>query len=1545
MRFLGKVIRFIGRFIKYSLISLFVLLVAFFIAIQTSPFQTFLGQQASKWLSKELHTTVSVEKVDIKFISSVVLKGVYVEDLHKDTLLYGAELTCRISDFSYSEYKVDLSEIRLSHTTGNIVRYKGENDFNYQFLADYFAPRDTIRDTTSGGFKVTYGAVVFDKVNFAYIDQNDTTPARGMNFSDLQVSNISGELSRLMMNKDTIDITVRGLTAREHSGFNLQRLDAIAHISPLGIRLDSLYLQTDKTLLKGKYHMLTNDWDAYNDYEQKVYMRAELKDTCYVSASDIAYFVPDLIGDTDKVYISGNIRGTVNSLKGKSLKLAYGKNTRFNGDFSIEGLPDIDNTYIHFDIKDLQATRADLQQIQVPPFDKNKRLSVPANIGKLGLIRFKGKIDGLINDVAAYGTLNTSIGSISTDIGLSNVTDKTKLLTYHGRIKTNKLNLGALLENKDIGNVSMDVKLSGKGITLDELEANLEGTIREVNYKNYAYSDIKVTGDFKKRLFNGKFESRDKNADLDFYGSASFVNKIPELDFIATVNRLDFSKLNFFKQDSASDFSSQISIQLNGSDIDKMSGRINFDNTIYKYKGKEYKLSTFDLQLDQGTQLKTIKLSSGVADAKISGDFRLSNLGNAFTQVLANYYPTFIKQTEEQKNQRNYDNFDFRMKVKKFGLVNGLFLPDLMIAPNTLLEGKFDASSNSIVMKGSSESINFKDYVVSNWQLDVSSNNDNTIQLSTSADRIKVTDSMNLQAFTFKAQSHDQRSTFRMNWDNNIKPQQYAGDISGSVDFANSGVDVLFEKIKLTVADSNWVLTNPDHLVVDSTGLINFNDLELTNNDQVIALKGLISKNPKDQLMVTFANFRLVQLNPVLKSAGLTLGGTISGTSNVSNVFDNIIFSSALDFKALTINGRPIGTGEVNSYYDKQKDLISLNGSFKKDLAQNTGADPNSKNLYFSGYYYPAKKEDNLDVDFRIQAIDIAIIQPYVEGIMKFEQGYLSGKAKVTGSLKKPLINGKLSLVSVKNMRVDYLNTYYTASGDILIEPDRIGFEGITLSDMNGHQAIVWGNIFHDNFKNIKLDFDITATKFMVLNTNPFLNSTYYGKAFVSGNVGIYGSPEFINMELNLKTEDKTQFNIPLGGPAEVADNDFIRFVRKDSLDDLKGEKIDLSGMSLKFNLECTPDAEVQLIFDEKAGDVIKARGYGNLNMDINTNGKFEMFGTYTLTDGSYLFTLENFINKKFDIENGSTIKWTGSPYDADINITADYKQRASLAPFFPTLNSGSASSSSGTTGSSSSVASNTSTTGVDNNKRYPVECKLFMRGKLMSPDITFGIGLPSVNDAVRQQVMGYINNEQELNRQVFSLLLLKSFVTPLSLNNQSGVTAGGAVGANASEMLSNQLSNWLSQLSTNVDVGVNYTPGNALSNEELDLALSTQLFNDKLSVDGNVGVNNNTQTKTSNMIGDLNIDYKLTEEGKVRVKAFNRSNDTYQTTTTGGQFTQGVGVFFREEFESIDELYKRYLKKIGIKRKKPGAPPTPTEPPPNGENANDVNIEQGGNP
>ncbi|MBL7884221.1 MAG: translocation/assembly module TamB domain-containing protein [Bacteroidia bacterium] len=378
------------------------------------------------------------------------------------------------------------------------------------------------------------------------------------------------------------------------------------------------------------------------------------------------------------------------------------------------------------------------------------------------------------------------------------------------------------------------------------------------------------------------------------------------------------------------------------------------------------------------------------------------------------------------------------------------------------------------------------------------------------------------------------------------------------------------------------------------------------------------------------------------------------------------------------------------------------------------------------------------------------------------------------------------------------------------------------------------------------------------------------------------------------KTE-YTKIFIPLSKTSEVSDNSFITFVKKDTVKTNKNYEINLNGIRLNFDLEVTPDAEVQLVFDQKVGDVIKAKGTGIIKLNISSTGDFKMFGNYEIENGDYLFTLQNLINKKFDIENGSTIKWNGIPYKADLNINAIYKARASLKPFFPNDSSG------------------------IYKKRYPVDLKLSMTNDLLSPDINFDLALPTVDAGTRQQVMGYLNTETEMNRQVFSLLILNSFITPPQFNTGAGLDVANAAEANTFEILSNQLSNMLSKISKDFDIGINYRPGDAITKDELGVALSTQLFNDKLTIDGNVGVNNNntnSNQNTNNIVGDVIIDYKLTDDGKVRIKAFNKANDNNNQFFTSGQYTQGIGVFYREEFDTIGELYKRYLSTVSNRRK-----------------------------
>jgi len=290
----------------------------------------------------------------------------------------------------------------------------------------------------------------------------------------------------------------------------------------------------------------------------------------------------------------------------------------------------------------------------------------------------------------------------------------------------------------------------------------------------------------------------------------------------------------------------------------------------------------------------------------------------------------------------------------------------------------------------------------------------------------------------------------------------------------------------------------------------------------------------------------------------------------------------------------------------------------------------------------------------------------------------------------------------------------------------------------------------------------------------------------------------------------------------------------------------------------------------------------------VDRTGEFKMFGEFTITKGDYLFTLQNIINKRFSVKPGGTVNWSGSPYNAQVNLQAVYALRATLAELmYPD-------------------------TSAMYQRRMQVECVLNMTNSLLNPDITFDIDLPNADQSAKTDVINRIGvgNDQEMNRQVFGLLVLNKFLPREEQN--LGSETGGFFSANSAEMLSNQLSNWLSRISNDFDVGVNYRPGSDIASDEVEVALSTQLFNNRIIVDGNVGVANNRSAaqsgqSSSNIVGDVNIEYKITQDGRLRVRAFNRSNDfgANALVANNAPFTQGVGLSFRKDFNTFSDLFK----------------------------------------
>ena len=1471
-----------------------------FLLIQVKKVQVYAGHKASEFLSSKLNTTILIGSVDIEFFKKIVLEDVYIEDLHHDTLFYSKQIKVDIGKLDIKNHQLYVSSIILLNSKAKLIQYLSDEDLNLQFIIDAFDTGDTSK-TVNTPWDIRFGEVTLVNTDFTYRGENDTLETTGVNYFDLRVRNVNGKITNIQFEEDTIYAKIEYLSALEKSGFVLQNFSSYVNISPVGMKFNELHVKTPQSTISTDLNFTYPNYIAFNDFNNSVKFKAEF-DKTEVELSDIAYFAPQLKGLYRNVILSGKVSGKVSDLKGKDMKIKLASNSEFEGDVTLTGLPEIDETLIYLNIEKLTTNYSDLKAIPIPPFASHHTLLLPSNIETLGNMMFKGTFTGLYNDFYAYGNFTSALGRLSSDLSVRHdiLLDKE---IYNGKLKSYNFDFGHFFGASTLGKASMDVNINGSGLTLEKIAAELTGTLNTVEFNNYTYKNIAIQGNIAKQIFKGKLNVNDENIDFDFIGDIDFTGKLPKLDFITTLNKADLAALHFLKTDKKTDLSTQLIINVTGSNIDNLIGQINFDNTIYKENNENYKVSVFDLLLETAPEGKTIKLTSDFVDAKIKGQFKVLDLQSALEKLLSKYIPSYFDAKIKDVSQQN---FEYSFLFKKTDAITRLFIPSLKVSPKTFLKGSFNSFAKKFSLIGNSENLSLFDVIFKNWTIDATSSVDE-LTFNIASERLVITDSLGLTDFAINTHTYSDSSSIGIAW-NSRTEREYKGDVKSVLNFkANKVIELKILPSLVILSDSIWKVDN-DNLVTIDPGFIRIKELAFEHGSQMVALDGRVSEEKNDQLKFKLRNFNLSNLNLFTSPAGLNFKGVINGESNINDFYHDLVLTNDLDFKSFFINNNEIGNGTVASVWDNAKDALYLHGTFAKNEIPN---------LLFSGYYYPKKEENSIDLEFNLQAIQMQLLQPYVKEYCSVFDGFLSGNLTLKGSLKKPNLNGLLN-VNAKKIRVNYLNTMYKFNHDITIENNSFGIENMVIHDIpNNNKAIISGKVYHDNFKNFQLDIDMRANKIMCLNTTEIDNSLYYGQAFVTGIVNVFG---FVNNEIfidaNVKTEkttsndksdklnilSKTEFTkiyIPLGGTSEVSQSNFITFIKKDSSLKINQDyKVSLGGLVLNFDLDVTPDAEIQLIFDQKVGDVIKARGNGNLNLKID-KGEFKMYGDYIIENGDYLFTLQNIMNKKFDIKKGGNIKWSGIPYKADLNISAIYKARASIKTFFPE-----------------------DSTNSSYKKRYPVDVVMNMTGDLLSPEIDFEIGLPSVDAPTRQTIMSYINNEAEENRQVFSLLILNSFVTPyqLSNNNGGGPTVANAASSNTSEILSNQLSNMLSKISNDFDIGVNYRPGDAITKDELEVALSTQLFNDKLSIEGNIGNNTNTQNP-NNIVGDVNIDYKITEDGKIRVKAFNKANDNNQTNING-TYTQGVGVFYREEFNTIGELYRQYLNtmkgwKVGKKKKK----------------------------
>ena len=1205
----------------------------------------------------------------------------------------------------------------------------------------------------------------------------------------------------------------------------------------------------------------------FKDYFNKVRMKANFKSS-HLDSKDIAFFTSALQQMNVNIDLDGQVSGFVNNLKAKNLSIKAGKATYIKGDFALRGLPNLKETFMDLKIEMAGSNKKDLDELLSNSTGK-KIKRIPVIIDKFGNFNFNGTFTGFQNDFIAYGEFKTKLGRVVSDVNMK--IDKAGVPSYSGYVKTYDFNLAQLLDQKSLGRVTSAVKIKGRGTEINNLTENINGDIQYIDFNDYRYRNVSINGVFDKKYFDGSLKINDKNVQLTFDGGVNLNPDLPVFNFTASIKNAKLRALKLTKDSMKVDanFNTNFSgDNLNNIQGDLSIGNIQLNNTKGIYTIDSVQLTARGIGID-----RTLTIESDVLDASIKGQYDLNTIPSYYKHLAKTYIPSLKMDIVKYGTQ----NFQFNLLIKKFAPISELIAPGLEIEDQAILIGNFDSQNRIATLNGFVKKLTYNGVTINNIIIDENTTN-TQLQTIITSDRVDLNDSLYIKNVNISNIIRNDSLLLNVKLSDADDINQL--DLNGLVEFAtNNTARISILPSLLTINREEWAIQEKVEINFNQgkTEITNF-DLSLGN--QRLTIDGIISADPADLLQVGFKDFQLKTLNPFMKGFGVKLAGNLNGNTDIHGILKSITVRDDIRIDSMNFNDTYIGTLTDTSSYDKTNNLANI---YTRIFAND------QETLKIDGKL--DLKEKLIDVTVKLNDSKLAILEPFVKSLVTNLKGNVSSDLRVNGPFSKPEINGDLELDKAQ-LTVNYLKTTYTISDEVSVKNSVIQINDLGLLDVDGNKATGNGTVDLNNLSYPELNIVVKATEFMALNTTAKDNPLYYGQAYATGTFIFKGPTNKMYIGIDAKTEKGTVFNLPLNSSETVMSKDFITFVSKDTSQVVK-KQTSFDGLTMSFNLVVDPNSTANIF---TTLGKLSGNGNGELNLEINSFGDFEMTGDYIIESGNFDFTAQEVINKKFTIRQGGSIRWTGNPSAAQIQLKAIYSLRANLDALYKAANR--------------SEASNSA------NERVLTEVEMGLTGLLLKPDIKLDIFFPS-NPAIKDELQAYFNDPNNLNLQAFSLIIRRSFA-PGNGEEDLGQQLTSGVTSTATELLFNQFNNVLSSLNLDfVDINIrSFSEANA----------SFKFFNDRIILNAGIVDRQSTNDLSigfnkSNVGGEVEVLALIKKDGTLVGKLANKPptqqsifinsgiNQNNNVTSLGLIYTQQFDNF-RELLQKISGQYKRNQKK-----------------------------------
>ena len=1492
----------LASIVLYILIVLVTTPVALTLLFQNPVVQTISARLVTNMLTNSLDQSVSINSIRLGFFRGIVINGLEVKDDHNNTMISIGKLRAMPIFTSLTFNEINFLSVELDSVQFNMGSYKGNSTIN---LTAFIKKLTGEGDKSGGYFKLFSNTVKLNNSSFNLFNGNKTyeTGENSMDYADIDITNIDINISNFTLINDSLNFKINELSAKEKCGIVVKNMSCDFILSSKGLYTYNTILSLNNSDIDADFGMEYSNYTSFSYYIDSVNMIADIRPTT-INMADIGYFADILFSMPNVVGITGKLTGPVRDMTTEDMRIKFGKDTRVSGNVRFTGLPDFFSTHMTGNNLYITTNTHDINEFYLPI--EQKHLDFTDILSSDEQIIANGNFDGYYEDFKSKLKLTLSYGNVESDIQFKYSPDNS--IAFKATVIGDSVNIGKFLKQEELlGKMSFNMDVSGKGQSPESISYHTSAIVTNADIFGYNYRRMSIVGSYFADSVIAELRVGDKNLMMDASATANFMHS-PVFTVNSNIVSANLNKLNFW-YDQNINISSNLIAKVTGTDINTMTANISLTRTELKFSDDDaYIIDSILLTKKTDSQNNNIiLLNSDIADIDIIGNYNISTLPESILGLVDSYFDIVPGNDSTRLVVDSYANIS--VNILKPKILSEQFLSGVQLSPRTNLHSKLNFKTNDIHLNLSSNKIKINTIKLDSSTLVMNSINDSLIcEFAISEIVLKDSTSIDstvfgLDDFSLSAKVRNDTITYGVNWLNRNQELNNSGILEGYISQVPDSTNFSIGKADVYINDILWNIDS-NNLVTLSNDRIFFRNFYINAGKSEFKLMGTIPKNENDSLVAQFNDWDLSSFDIITSPMNINLDGEINGSLNLGLIDNNPTLVSDISIADLGLNNEYLGDARILNTWDNTNHSV-----FIKSQIIRQGNAGRGEVFLADGYYYPFKKDDNLDIDVSFNRFKLKTIEPFVSSFVQELEGTTSGKLEIRGSALEPVITGSADMQRT-GMRIVYLNTKYSFSNSIEFVKNGIKFDKLIIYDTLGNQANINGSLTHNYFKDTKFDVVISTPGLLFFNTSENMNDLYYGSAIASGDIKISGSPSDVDLSIDIKTKKGTSVVLPLNYSVEISDKDYIIFTTPTIDSITKSEVIELSettknnelNYNIEVDMEVTPVAQVEISLPDDMG-TISARGNSNLSLDVNSAGKFLLIGDYIVEEGLFQFKIGNLVSKRFSLVNGGRISWSGNPYSANVSIKGMYKVKTSLSSLGIVIDS---------------------TTSYKN--KVTVECYIVLTDELLNPNIKFEIKLPDLDPDLQRAVYSELDttNTAMMNQQMISLLVLGTF----NFNNAANVSLQSSY----YNVIANQLSSMLSQISENVDIGLNYKPGDEVSQEEFEVALSTQLFDDRLTIDGNFGMTyDRTDQSASNIVGDVDIGYKLTPDGQWVLKVFNHSNVNswynYSNYDQTSPYTQGVGIAFRKDFNKFAELFESKNKdKKSKKKDKPKQEPIKPE-------------------